>query len=141
MRNCIWNERDYLPLAIWWSGRTHRPALTTELPILFQWVGAMTCRMAINTTLRRDRADGETDNLFYGNRKMSEKITFQDIDGKKVSGHFKVSDGKITVTAPDGRTRTVDIDESMLGTGTLAKMLLLQMHRRDALTKVCRRHT
>ena len=38
---------------------------------------------------------------------------------------FKVSDGMITVTAPDGHTRTVDIDESMLCPETLAKMLLL----------------
>jgi len=44
---------------------------------------------------------------------MSEKISFQDTDGKYVSGQYKVSDRKITVTAPDGRTRTVDIDESM----------------------------
>jgi hypothetical protein len=62
---------------------------------------------------------------------MSEKISFKDLDGKNVSGEFKVSDGKITVTAPDGQTKTVDIDESMLGTETLAKMLLLQMHRHD----------
>jgi hypothetical protein len=62
---------------------------------------------------------------------MSGKISFKDIDGKNVSGQFKVSDGKITVTAPDGQTKTVDIDESMLGTETLAKMLLLQMHRQD----------
>jgi hypothetical protein len=62
---------------------------------------------------------------------MSKKISFQDIDGKSVSGQFKVSDGKITVTASDGRTRTVDVNESMLGTETLAKMLLLQMHRED----------
>ncbi len=55
---------------------------------------------------------------------MSEKISFQDTDGKQASGLFKVSDGMITVTAPDGHTRTVDIDESMLCPETLAKMLL-----------------
>ena len=31
----------------------------------------------------------------------------------------------ITVTAPDGRTKTVEIEESMLSPETLAKMLLL----------------
>ena len=56
---------------------------------------------------------------------MSEKISFQDTDGKQASGLFKVSDGLIIVTAPDGHTRTVDIDESMLCPETLAKMLLL----------------
>jgi hypothetical protein len=60
---------------------------------------------------------------------MGEKIEFKDIDGKNVAGQFKVSHGKIIVTAPDGRTQTVDIEQSMLGTGTLARMLLLQMHR------------
>ena len=60
---------------------------------------------------------------------MSEEISFQDIEGNQLSGRFKVSDGKITVTASDGRTRTVDIEESMLGPETLAKMLLLQLHR------------
>jgi hypothetical protein len=28
-------------------------------------------------------------------------------------------------------TKAVDVDESMLGTETLAEMLLLQMHRKD----------
>jgi hypothetical protein len=60
---------------------------------------------------------------------MSEKISFQDTDVKHLSGRFKVSHGIITVTAPDGRTKTVEIEESMLGPETLARMLLLQLHR------------
>ena len=38
-------------------------------------------------------------------------------------------EGMITVTASDGRTKTAKIDEGMLRHETLAKMLLLQMHR------------
>ena len=60
---------------------------------------------------------------------MNEKISFHDTDGKQVSGRFTVSHGTITVTASDGRMKTVEIDESMLSPETLAKMLLLQMHR------------
>jgi hypothetical protein len=60
---------------------------------------------------------------------MSEEISFQDGDGKLVSGRFNVSDGMITVTAHDGRTRTVEIDESVLSSQTKTKMLFLQMHR------------
>jgi hypothetical protein len=59
---------------------------------------------------------------------MSEKISFQDADGKHVSGRFKISHGMITVTAPDGRTKTAEIEDSMLGPETLARMLLLQLH-------------
>jgi hypothetical protein len=47
----------------------------------------------------------------------------------RVSGRFEVSHGMITVTASDGRTRTVEIEESMLGPETLAKVLLLQLHQ------------
>jgi hypothetical protein len=60
---------------------------------------------------------------------MSEKISFQDADGKHVSGRFEVSHGMITVTATDGRTKTVELEESMLRPETLAKMLLLQLHQ------------
>jgi hypothetical protein len=45
---------------------------------------------------------------------MGEKISFQDADGKRLSGRFKVSHGMITVIAHDGRTKTVEIEESML---------------------------
>jgi hypothetical protein len=45
---------------------------------------------------------------------MSEKISLQDADGKHISGRFEVSHGRITVTAPDGRTKTAEIDEEML---------------------------
>jgi hypothetical protein len=59
---------------------------------------------------------------------MSEQISFQDADGKHVSGRFDVSDGMITVTAPDGRKKTAKIEEGMLSPETLARMLLLQLH-------------
>ena len=35
----------------------------------------------------------------------------------------------ITVTASDGRTKTAEIEDSMLSPETLAKMLLLQLHQ------------
>lgn len=59
---------------------------------------------------------------------MSEKISFRDANGKKVSGRFEVSRGMITVTAFDGRKRMAEIEESMLSPETLAKVLLLQLH-------------
>jgi hypothetical protein len=59
---------------------------------------------------------------------MSEKIRFQDADGKRVSGRLDVSHGIITVTAHDGRTKMAEIEESMLSPKTLARMLLLQLH-------------
>jgi hypothetical protein len=60
---------------------------------------------------------------------MGEEITFQDITGEPVSGRFEVSEGLITVTLPDGRKTTADIEESMLSPEILARVLLLQMHR------------
>jgi DNA-binding protein YbaB len=60
---------------------------------------------------------------------MITKISLLDADGKSVSGRFEVSRGMITVTASDGRTKTVEIDESMLSPETLARMLLLQLHQ------------
>jgi hypothetical protein len=48
---------------------------------------------------------------------------------KFFSGRFEVSEGLMTVTSSDGSTKTADIQESMLSLETLARMLLLQMHR------------
>ena len=42
---------------------------------------------------------------------MGEEITFQEITGEPVSGRFEVSEGLITVTLPDGRKTTADIEE------------------------------
>ena len=60
---------------------------------------------------------------------MSENISFQDTDGKSVSGRFEVSRGVITVTARDGRTKRAEIEEDTLSPETLARMLLLQLHQ------------
>jgi hypothetical protein len=62
---------------------------------------------------------------------MSEKISFQDRDGKPLSGLFQASHGMITVTSPDGRTKTVEIEDSMLSPETLAKVLLLQLQQEE----------
>jgi hypothetical protein len=37
---------------------------------------------------------------------VDEKISFKEPNGKRLSGLFNVSGGKITVTASDGRTKT-----------------------------------
>ena len=60
---------------------------------------------------------------------MSKDIIFEDITGEPVWGQFEVSEGLITVTLSDGTKTTADIEESMLSPETLARMLLLQMHR------------
>ena len=68
--------------------------------------------------------------VFAGNNSpMPKKISLRDARGKLISGSFAVREGMITVTASDGRTKTAKIDEGMLRHETLAKMLLLQMHR------------
>ena len=37
----------------------------------------------------------------------------------------------ITVTSPDGRTKTAEIEDSMLSPETLAKVLLLQLQQQE----------
>ena len=69
--------------------------------------------------------------LLGGSRVVSEKISFQDRDGKPLSGLFQASHGMITVTSPDGRTKTAEIEDSMLGPETLAKVLLLQLQQEE----------
>ena len=58
---------------------------------------------------------------------MSEKISFQDAEGKRISGSFEVTGGLITVSARDGRTKTAEIEDSMLGPETLAPALLARL--------------
>jgi hypothetical protein len=60
---------------------------------------------------------------------MSEKISIQDVDGKPITGHYVLRDGIVTVTASDGRTTRGAIEDSMLSLETLARTLLLQLHR------------
>jgi hypothetical protein len=56
---------------------------------------------------------------------MPENIKTRDARGKLVSGSFEVCEGTITVIASDGRTKTANLDESLLNTETLARSLLL----------------
>jgi hypothetical protein len=59
---------------------------------------------------------------------MTEKISIE-VEGKRISGRYVVKDGMVIVTVSDGRTTTGVIAESMLSPETLAKTLLLQLHR------------
>ena len=45
-----------------------------------------------------------------------------------MSGSLEVRQGMITVTAPDGRTKTAVVAESLLNTEMLARSLLLLLH-------------
>ena len=59
---------------------------------------------------------------------MAEKISIE-VEGIRISGRYVVKDGMVIVTVSDGRTTTGVIAESMLSPETLAKTLLLQLHR------------
>jgi hypothetical protein len=59
---------------------------------------------------------------------MSDKISVH-TDGKRISGRYIVKDRMVTVTAPNGRTTTAEIEDSMLSPQTLAKALLFRLHR------------
>jgi hypothetical protein len=65
---------------------------------------------------------------------MSKKISIE-VEGKRISGRFVAKDGMVTVTASDGRTMRGVIEDSMLSPETLAKTLLLQLHRHEAPTE------
>jgi hypothetical protein len=45
---------------------------------------------------------------------MSEKISIQDSDGKRISAQYIVKDGIVNVTASDGRTTSGVIEDTML---------------------------
>jgi hypothetical protein len=62
---------------------------------------------------------------------MSQEISFVDVHGNRISGQYVMKDGMVTVTASDGRTTTGVIEDSMLTVETLAKTLLLQLHRAE----------
>jgi hypothetical protein len=62
---------------------------------------------------------------------VDEKISFKDPNGKHLSGLFDVSGGMITVTGPNGRTKTAGIVDSMLSPETLARVLLLQLQQEE----------
>ena len=62
---------------------------------------------------------------------MSDEIYVQHTNGKRISGRYVVKDGTVTVTAPDGRTTTAGIEDSMLAPQTLAKALLFRLHRTE----------
>jgi hypothetical protein len=66
-----------------------------------------------------------------GSRVVDEKISFKDPNGKHLSGLFDVSGGMITVTGPNGRTKTAGIEDSMLSPETLARVLLLQLQQEE----------
>jgi hypothetical protein len=59
---------------------------------------------------------------------MTEKISIE-VEGKRISGRYVVKAGMVIVTVSDGRTTTGVIPESMPSPETLARTLLLQLHR------------
>ena len=96
------------------------PAIARLLRISVGKARRIAVKMALqrmNTELARSRVA------------MSEKISIQDIDGKPISGQYVVRNGIVIVTASDGRTTRGVIEDSMLSPETLAKTLLLQLHR------------
>ena len=62
---------------------------------------------------------------------LSEEISISDANGKCIHGNYEIANGAVTVTTAKGLSRTADVDENMLSPETLARMLLLQLHKRE----------
>jgi hypothetical protein len=61
---------------------------------------------------------------------MNNKLSFKDVNGRTISGHFVVSNGIMTVTARDGSKATANVADNMLSPKTLARAILFQLHER-----------
>ena len=68
---------------------------------------------------------------------MNDKVSMED-GGKRISGLYVVKDGIVTVTASNGSATRGVIEGSMLSAETLARALLLQLHRHKAPTRPVR---
>ena len=81
---------------------------------------------AMNATDVRSKLGARFDDpmLLYGKPRMHGI----EVEGKRISGPYVVRDRMVIVTASD-RTTTGVIADSMLNPETLAKTLLLQLHR------------
>jgi hypothetical protein len=88
-------------------------------------------RTAKDFANQRRRHNLKSTGLTVGKVVMSREVSIQDIHGNRISGQYEVKDGMVTVTASDGRTTTGVLEDSMLTVETLAKTLLLQLHRTD----------
>jgi hypothetical protein len=64
---------------------------------------------------------------------MNGQVSMED-DGKRISGRYVVKNGIVTVTASNSRATRGAIEDSMLSAATLARALLLQLHRHEAPT-------
>jgi hypothetical protein len=60
---------------------------------------------------------------------MATEVRFKDANNKPVSRTFEVHDDVVSVSTPDGRVLKANVDDSMLSPETLAKVLLLQLHK------------
>ena len=70
--------------------------------------------------------------MAVGSEPMLQKISLRDARGKVVSGSFEVRKGTITVTAPDGRTKTAVVAESLLNTRNPSEITFASVAQRDA---------
>jgi hypothetical protein len=61
---------------------------------------------------------------------MREELSFENAEGKTISGRSEVRNGTVTVTTSDGRTLAAEINDSMLSPETLARTLLFQLHEK-----------
>jgi len=85
---------------------------------------------ALLTGLKAGSSDCNAESLTKESH-LSEEISISDANGKCIHGNYEITNGVVTVTTAKGLSRTADVDENMLSPETLARMLLLQLHKRE----------